>query len=193
VLGHARRWMKTSCVSGMGRALSLTMCSTLMTRNGRLMATWKDSTDLCQETGVDYWTRFEHFRGFESYCLDQTGNADIADPAWALLPDLERAYAARSYSACFCLACAMIEIHLRRVAGLDGKLSSMLRTMGLDQELRWLLDLRNDIMHGNPNPFVQYVRMPAQSDELERLCARAFMAVHTIAAKVPRNAGRPVS
>lgn len=147
---------------------------------------WKENLDLCQKTGVDFWTRFEAFRGYEAYCLTLTGNPTIAAEAWELLHDLEHAYASRAYSACFGLACAMIEIHLRKELGLRGKLAPMLKKVGLDEELGWLVTLRNDIMHGNPNQFVRYTRTPELVEELEKLCEKAFLAIHTIAAKTSK-------
>lgn len=148
----------------------------------------KYDLDQCLKTGIDYWTRFWRFRAIENRCLTETGDPTVAEEAWKLLSDLESAYAARSYSACFCLACAMIEIHLRRVSGLKGDLSRMLRKVELFSELQWLVKLRNDVMHGNPNPFIVYSPHAEKRDELERLCEKAFMAVHTIADRAPKSA-----
>lgn len=145
---------------------------------------WKEDIEGCHEVGINFVTRFETFRVLEAKCLEATRNPTIAPEAWVLLEDLELAYAARSYSACFCLACAMIEIHLRRVVKVKArKLSSMVKEVGLETELAWLVDMRNSIMHGNPNPFISPHRMPDDEEQLETLCTKAFIAIHTIAAR----------
>ena len=145
---------------------------------------WKENAEHCCEVGNDFVARFEKFREIESACLQATKNPAIAPEAWVLLGDLELSYAARSYTECFCLACAMIEIHLRRLVKVKArKFSSMLKEAGLESELQWLLTMRNDIMHGNPSPFLAHNRMPEDEDKLEHLCINAFIAIHTIAAR----------
>ncbi len=157
-----------------------------------------DSRDreACADFGVRYWNRFDSFRTFEGVCLSHTGDFTIANEAWNLLPDLERAYAAKAYTACFTLACAMIEIHLSKVAAPNSKqqsLRTMLEREGLLDELRWLVKLRNDIMHGNSNEFVKYYRKPELEAELEAKCFDAFRALHTIAARVPDRRAQQIA
>lgn len=84
----------------------------------------------------------------------------------------------------------MIEIHLRRIAKVKAKkLSFMLKEVGLDSELGWLAEMRNSIMHGNPSPFISQHRMEEDEQKLEDLCTKAFIAIHTIAARTnPRQA-----
>lgn len=148
----------------------------------------QNNPDACYETGRDFWVRLHQFRYLEGLCLEEANDATIADEAWALLGDLERAYSAKSYSACFCLACAMIEIHLRRIVRPKGNnLNNMLKSIGLLDELEWLVELRNAVMHGNPNPFISYFRKPELESEVEQLCQKAFVALHSIAAKTSRN------
>lgn len=145
---------------------------------------WKDDIEGCHELGVSFVTRFEAFRALEARCLELTKNPAIAPEAWVLLGDLELAYAARAYTACFCLACAMIEIHLRRLTKVKAKkLKFMLKEVGLGTELGWLAEVRNDIMHGNSSPFISPHRMPEDDEKLEELCTKAFIAIHTIAAR----------
>lgn len=150
----------------------------------------KNDIEWCRELGADFIKRFDAFRALESQCLQMTKNPAIAPEAWVLLEDLELAYAARAYTACFCLACAMIEIHLRRIAKVKStKLSFMLKEAGLDSELGWLAEMRNCIMHGNPSPFISPHRMEEDELLLEELCTKAFIAIHTIAARTnPRHA-----
>ncbi len=152
---------------------------------------WYDNPEQNERIGRDFMMRFQAFRSLEGKCLEETNDLTIAPEAWRLLHDLELAYSARAYSACFCLVCAMIEIHLRKVAGLNGKLSKMLLEAGLDKELRWIVDLRNDIMHGNPSPFspVGYCPLPDAQQVLDDYCCRAFVALHTLAARVPVKSG----
>lgn len=139
----------------------------------------------CYEIGKDYLTRFNNFRSIEAKFLN---NPIIADEAFALLGDLERAYSARSYSACFCLACAMIEIHLRRIVKpKGGNISEMLKSVGLFEEFKWLVELRNAVMHGNPNPFIAYFHDPEIESEIEKKCINAFIALHTIAENLSAN------
>lgn len=150
----------------------------------------KNDIEWCCELGANFIERFDAFRAIESQCLQTTKNPAIAPEAWVLLGDLELAYAARAYTACFCLACAMIEIHLRRIAKVKSKkLSFMLKEVGLHGELGWLAEVRNDIMHGNPSPFISPHRVEEDERQLEELCTRAFVAIHTIAARTnPRYA-----
>lgn len=151
------------------------------------MANWFDDREQNERIGREFMMRFQAFRYMESQCLVAIGDPIIAPEAWRLLHDLELAYSARAYSACFCLVCAMIEIHFRKVARYRGKLSQMVRAAGLEAELGWMIVLRNDIMHGNPSPFapVDYRPLPEAQKVLEDYCVRAFAALHTIAAKVP--------
>lgn len=155
------------------------------------MTNWFDDAEQNERIGRDFMIRFQAFRYLEGQCLEATGDPRIAPEAWRLLHDLEHAYSARAYSACFCPVCAMIEIHFRKVAGYRGKLSQMVRAAGLEAELGWLTGLRNDIMHGNPTPFapVGYRPHPQDQKVLEDYCVRAFAALHTIAAKVPAQSG----
>lgn len=155
------------------------------------MTNWYDNKEKNERIGRDFMMRFQAFRYLEGQCLEDTGDPTIAPEAWRLLHDLELAYSARAYSACFCLVCAMIEIHFRKVAGFSGKLSQMVRVAGLEAELGWLVDLRNDIMHGNPTPFapVDYRPLPEAQKVLEDCCLRAFAALHTIAARVRAQTG----
>lgn len=133
-----------------------------------------------QDFGERYWQRFHEFRAIEAKELANNGSDNIADEAWRLLSDLEHAYAARSYSACFVLACAIIESHLRQCYGADKKFEKMMSLAGLNKKLKWLVDLRNAIMHGKPNPFVQYILLPSQQAELDKKCIDAFIAVHYV-------------
>ena len=144
----------------------------------------KEDNEYCRKLGANFITRFDAFRAIEARCLESTKNPAIAPEAWVLLEDLELAYAARAYTACFCLACAMIEIHLRRLAKVKAtKLKFMLKEVGLETELGWLGEMRNDIMHGNPSPFISPHRMQEDERQLEELCTKAFIAIHTIAAR----------
>lgn len=59
----------------------------------------------------------------------------------------------------------------------------MLKEVGLEAELGWLAEVRNDIMHGNPSAFISPHRMPEDETLLEELCIKAFIAIHTIAAR----------
>lgn len=149
---------------------------------------FQDDPQACLEKGKEFWLRFDQFRYLEGICLEETKDPTIAPEAYALLMDLEHAYSAKSYSACFCLTCAMIEIHLRRITKLTGKLDGMLKKIGLREELGWLVELRNAVMHGNPNPFISYYKEPELEAELEKLCENAFVALHTIAAKTKNHA-----
>jgi hypothetical protein len=145
---------------------------------------WQDDIEGCRKFGAEFATRFHAFRVIEARCLEMTGNPRIAPEAWVLLEDLELAYSARAYTACFCLACAMIEIHLRRLTKVKAsKLKFMLQEVGLEAELGWLAEMRNNIMHGNPSPFISPHRMPEDEERLEALCTKAFVAIHTIAAR----------
>lgn len=150
---------------------------------------FQDNPDACYAVGKEYAVRLHQFRYLEGMCLEETDDPTIAEEAWALLGDLERAYSAKSYSACFCLACAMIEIHLRRIVKAKGNhLANMLKSIGLYDELRWLVDMRNAVMHGNPNPFISYSLEPEIEVEVEDLCQKAFIALHTIAGRTSHKA-----
>lgn len=132
----------------------------------------------------EYKSRFKEFRNFEFFCLERTNNATIADEAWRLLSDLEHSFAAKIYSGCFVLTCAMIEIHLRKVLDLRASgLKQLLIKVGLFKEHEWLVKLRNDIMHGNPNDLIHYFYNSDNQSELDKKCFHAFLLLHTIAAK----------
>jgi hypothetical protein len=149
-----------------------------ITRSAKTM-TKEDEDNL--EFAREYWKRFWAFRAIERDHIPD-GQFDSGEAAFRLLGDLERCYASKAYYACFMLSFAMIEIYLTRVERLTGNAKTVIRNAGLEAEIDWLRDIRNDLTHGNPNDSIKY---HAGLDEGERRkleddCQRVFRLLHAL-------------
>lgn len=151
---------------------------------------WSDNTVLCERTGREYWRRIDSFRRFEAEQADSS--AVVVPEAWALLPDLETTFAARAYFACLCVACAMVEIQIRKATKEERKpLSQLVRELELDGRLGWLLHFRNDALHGNQNEIIKYCLDGGDQNKLDDMCREAFIAVHRLPAALERAGYKP--
>ena len=130
-----------------------------------------------------YERRFWRFREIEAKYVGETPYRWSAEE-FALLGDAEKCYAARAYYACLALSVSVIEIHLRRIYGLKGKgARTLFRRAGIANETKWLLDLRDSVMHGNPHHLVRYQPHGDVENELEEKCLHALHLLHGLPAR----------
>lgn len=128
----------------------------------------------------NFWARFDRFRQIEVQELVE-GPFEYSSEAFALLRDAELCYAAKAYFASIVMAHSIIEIHLRKIEGLQERTASALfRRAGIDEEVEWLRKLRNDIAHGNQNPEVTYGIDENLEQVWENYCLKAFQFMHEL-------------
>lgn len=143
----------------------------------------KDS--LLLEFAKEYQSRFNRFRTIEAQCIQslESGLYNYPSAAYRLLADMEKCYSCKAYYAAIVLAFSSIEIYLTETEKLRGNSKQLLKKAGLHDEVDWLRQLRNDIMHGNPNKSVKYDAFDLNQDlenALEKMCIKAFTLVHSL-------------
>ena len=139
-----------------------------------------------EEFGRDFWKRFNYFRQIEVNEV-MVGPFDYSAEAFALLRDAELCYAAKAYFASVVMAHSIIEIHLRKVEGLEERTASTLfKKAGINEEVDWLRKLRNDIAHGNENPEITYGIDSNLEITWEAYCIRAFQFMHELPVRLYR-------
>lgn len=135
------------------------------------------------ELGRMYQSRREHFRNIEFSCLPK-GHFEYPDAAHRILSDMEACYSAKAYYAALCLAASSIDIFLEQTEKVRGRnFYERLDNAELFEEVDELRILRNDIMHGNENPLVQYGAFDPDrklEKELEIICQKAFVLMHSL-------------
>ena len=96
-----------------------------------------------------YFDDVEQARRIEFTAIGDNVRGEFHPKAFALYYDLERCYASGAYRAAIIVAFMIIEIHLKKIEGLDGKAWKILRDAGIYDQVQWLHNERNCIVHGD--------------------------------------------
>ena len=131
---------------------------------------------------IEFDQRFEEFRRIESEAISNTlrNGSDGSYKSFSLLSDMETCYAAKAYSACVVLACIAIESSFGKEMGNKKNLKSMIKKSGYEEDLDWLRELRNKIVHNEECEFVNYQNVDKSETDMDSICKKAFKMVHTI-------------
>lgn len=144
-----------------------------------------DSQEL-ENYGRKFWQRFKHFRQIEVQEVIK-GPFQYSNEAFVLLHDIELCYAAKAYYACLILAHSIIETHLRKVEGMPERgTAKLFKRAGIQEEMKKLSKIRNDIVHGNPNNDVKISMEPEDEEHLDQLCIEVFTLMHELPIRLQR-------
>ena len=96
-----------------------------------------------------YFGDIDQARRIEDAAIGDKTTGAFHPKAFALYYDMERCYASGAYRAAIVVAFMIIEMHLKKIEGLDGKAWKILREAGIYDEVKWLHEERNRIVHGD--------------------------------------------
>ncbi len=96
------------------------------------------------------WTMRQEW--FEStFDVDKRGGAYmLGEQATGLFIDLQSIYCSGAFISCVIVACTIVDTHIREIEldrKFDGGIQAAFETSGLNQELEWLRNRRNRLVH----------------------------------------------